>query len=436
MVQIIVNNSYSQVIGLDSSQFKPLQRVLSYEIDSQAAYFSYNQFNTRRYLIDTKGFFPTGLLDMACNHLLLSSIVYEIKDLRIKPKRLKAARKFLPQVKPYPCQLNALNAAIKHETGTLSMPTGTGKSLVIALITHKLNVRTLIIVPNLEIKKQLQASFEELFEDMTNITIKNIDSSDLMEDTAFDCLIIDEAHHSAAKTYQNLNKKAWNNIYYRFFVTATPFRSNKDENLLFQALAGSIIFQLSYREAIKEKYIVPIEAYYIEMDKVNNDHYAWAQVYSALVVNNDARNSKIAQIILGLAVNSISTLCLVKEIAHGEALKELTKKPFSNGQDEETRHYITKFNNKKINTLIGTTGVLGEGVDTKPCEYVIIAGLGKAKSAFMQQVGRAVRNYPGKESAKIIIIKDRSHKFTLRHFNEQCKILKDEYNVTPVKLEI
>ena len=110
--------------------------------------------------------------------------------------------------------------------------------------------------------------------------------------------------------------------------------------------------------------------------------------------------------------------------------------PFANGQVEETRYYITLFNEKELPCLIGTTGILGEGVDTKPCEYVIVAGLGKAKSAFMQQIGRGVRVYPGKESCKIVIFRDTSHKFTLRHYREQCKVLKEEFGIVPLKLEI
>ncbi len=79
---------------------------------------------------------------------------------------------------------------------------------------------------------------------------------------------------------------------------------------------------------------------------------------------------------------------------------------------------------------------MSEGVDTKVCEVVVVAGAGKAKSQFMQACGRAVRNYPGKESAKIIIIKDKSHKYLLRHYAAQSKILLDEYGVKPVRLKV
>ena len=433
-ITLTINNSYSQVTGLNTQQFKALKQVLSYSIDSQAAYFSNNHFNTRKYLIDKHGSFPTGLLSEVINHL--SDTALDIIDLRQTPRPLSKSFSLDLKHQPYEAQLKALNAAAKSHFGTISMPTGTGKSLVIALIIARLNVKTLIVVPNLEIKKQLTEGLIELFGSLKNITVENIDSNALNDATNYDCLIIDEAHHAAATTYQKLNKSVWTNIYYRFFITATPFRNNDDETLLFKAIAGELIYKLSYKEAISKGYIVPVEAYYVELPRQKTSAYTWRQVYTELVIENQERNEIIAGLIQNLSASGISTLCLVKEIAHGNTLSVMTAKPFVNGQDDETKLFIRHFNNGAIKALIGTAGVIGEGVDTKPCEYVIIAGLGKAKSAFMQQAGRAVRSYPGKESAKIIIFKDKSHKFTTRHFNEQVKILKEEYGVEPIKLDI
>ena len=432
MVQLIINNSYSQIIGLNTQEFSALKKILSYSIDSQAAYFSNNQFNTMRYLIDKNGFFPTGLLSDVRKFLSEKAIKHKRSELRVKPKGLPGMFKLKLAHKLYKAQEDATLAAVTQSHGIISMPTGTGKSLVIANIIASLNVKTLVVVPNLEIKKQLSETFKTCFGSLKNITIENIDSNALESSRNHDCVIVDEAHHEAAKTYQKLNKSVWGGIYYRFSITATPFRSNTEENILFKAIAGDLIYELKYKEAIKEGYIVPIEAYYIELPKQKIDAFTWAQVYSELVVNNQHRNNIIIDLMTQLDSSKISTLCLVKEIKHGEALGF----PFVNGQDEDSRSLIDDFNKRRIYTLIGTNGVIGEGVDTKPCEYAIIAGLGKAKSAFMQQVGRTVRTYPGKESAKIIIFKDKSHKFTLRHFNEQCKILKEEYGIIPQKLDI
>ena len=194
---------------------------------------------------------------------------------------------------PYSAQLKAIDAALKSDRGCISMPTGTGKSYVIALLVAKLQVKTLIVVPSLEIKKQMLKSLYNLFATLEHITVENIDSKALRTKKDYDCLIIDEAHHVAAKTYQTLNKTVWKDIYYRFFLTATPFRNNKEETLLFEGIAGQLIYQLTYKEAIVQGLIAPVEAYYVDLPKQSTDAYTWAEVYSELVVNNGHRNTII-----------------------------------------------------------------------------------------------------------------------------------------------
>lgn len=434
MITLTINNSYSQITGLTTEPFNKLRKLLSYEIDSNAAYFSNNHFNTKRYLIDNKGTFPSGLLKDVKAFIRENALKCSVIDARRKPTK-HIALKAKYQHAPYDAQTKAVEAAVRCGHGTISMVTGAGKSTVIAMIINAFKLRTLVIVPNLELKKQLTESLQAIFGVNDHITVENIDSNALNSAKHYDVLIIDESHHSAASTYQKHNKKNWTGIYYRFFLTATPFRNNKDENLLFQAIAGEVIYTLGYKDAVKLGIVVPVEAYYIELDKVKTEAYTWAEVYSELVVNNEVRNNRIAELIKSLAEHGLSTLCLVKEIKHGTNLASLTGVPFCNGQDSDTRTFIQDFNSKRLTSLIGTTGVIGEGVDTKPCEFVIIAGLGKAKSAFMQQVGRALRTFKDKESCKIILIRDKSHRFTTRHFNEQCKVLKEEYGVTPLKLE-
>lgn len=430
MVAIEIGNSYSQVKNLDVSKFKLLRTALSY-VSNQSAYYI-GGFVRTKYLIDKKGFFPTGLLQIVEDTLKTG---YIVKDNRVVPDSLPKQPKInLNGITPYPDQIKAIGMAITNHRGGIVLPTGTGKSLVIALIASRLNVKTLVVVPSLEIKKQLKRTINDVLGHNNNVTVENIGSSKLKDLKGFDCLILDECHHAASKTYQVLNKTAWNGIYYRFFLTATFFRNQTNENLLFEGIVGQVFYSLSIKEAISKKYIVPVEVYYYDLPKVNTDAYTWAQVYSELVVNNDFRNDLIAKLLISIN-NNAPVLCLVKEIAHGEILSRLTGIPFANGQDEDTRSYIENFNKGKIKSLIGTTGIIGEGIDTKPAEYIIIAGLGKAKSAFLQQIGRGVRNYKGKESCKVILFRDRSHKFTVRHYNAQSKIVKEELGILPLKLD-
>lgn len=429
MIQVTIGNSSSRIIGLNVTQTKELKKLLSYTVGSYASRFGPRHVS----LLSKRGDFATGLYIHVKTYLTKNLIVFKVLDTRVKPP-VKSTLHLNLDFDPYPDQIAAVEAAGKAHRGTIVMPTGTGKSLVIALIAARLGETTLVVVPSLEIKKQLKASLDEILGPNHQVDVENIDSSALKDPKKYNCLIIDEAHHGAAKTYQKLNKTQWTGIYYRYSLTATPFRNNTEETLLFQSLAGQVIYQLSYIESVVRGYIVPVDSFYMDVPSKVTESYTYAEVYSELIVNNGPRNTIIANLLKTLQENSIYTLCLVKEVAHGRILAELTGIPFATGADQDSRAYIDQFKTGDIVCLIGTEAILGEGVDTKPCEYVIIAGLGKAKSSFMQRVGRAVRNYLGKESAKVIIFKDISHRFTLRHFKEQVKILKQEYGSKPMRL--
>lgn len=431
MITINIGNSYSNISGLTSAQHKELAKALSYQIGGSNAFYS-NRFVKRSSLLSKRGDFATGLLRRVSRFVKTKCLdQFRYISNRIEPSRIYSPRYLGP--KPYIDQIAAVDAAEYFKTGTIAWPTGTGKSLIIALIAARLGVKTLVVVPTTGIRDQLRKELDCTFDDASFVDVFNIDSPKLKTATDYGCLIIDEAHHSASKTYRKLNKTAWTKIFYRYFMTATPFRTDDEEKLLFESIAGNVIHRLNYKDAVKKKYIVPIEAYYVEVPKTKTDAYTWAEVYRDLIVNNEVRNTLISNLMISLSEENV--LCLVKEVKHGELLSGESGKIFTSGVDEDSKLKIQAFNSKG-GCLIGTTGILGEGINTKPCEYVVISGLGKAKSQFMQQVGRSTRVYPGKESGKIIIFRDKSHKFTLRHFNAQCKILLEEYGIKPTKLDI
>lgn len=443
MLRITVGNSYSNVKDISTDLYTKLRKVLSYSPDSKTAYFK-GGYIRPSYLLDKRGNFPTGLLNRVLEFCSKNGIVPIIEDIR-KIKRHKLSKTFRVDwakhgIKPYKEQIKAAESAMKHKRGIISSPTGTGKSLMIALTIERLQCRTLIVTPSVELKKQLSKVMSDLFGKIRvgknkDIYIENVQALNPKKiQEGYDAIIIDEFHHSGAKTYRILNKYAWQNIYYRFGFTATPYRNNDNEKILLESVLSDIIYSISIKSAINLGYIVPVEAYYFDVEKQASNAYTWSQVYSELVVNNNLRNEMISGLLYHLRHHNIPTLCLVKEIAHGEILNNLTGIPFANGKDENTRKYIFEFNAGRIKCLIGTTGIIGEGIDTKPAEYIVVAGLGKAKSAFIQQIGRGVRKHPGKESCKIILFKDSSHRFTLRHFNAQKKILLEEFRIKPIRL--
>lgn len=442
MIKLSIGNSTCQLEGLTTEQFKSVKELLFYSEDPQAAFFSKSFRSPKRYLIDKKGFFPTGLLYIVESWLKEEKHPFQSDDKRIKPKPHNLFKSSM-HVTPYLEQIDAATAVVERYRGIIAAPTGVGKSVIAALIIQKLQVNTLIVVPSLELKRQLTESLAGIFGQGHvggvghRIAVENVDALD-PNDTFYDygCVIIDEFHHSGAKTYRNLNKKSWKHIFYRVGLTATPFRSKDNERLLLESVLSQIIYRIEYSDAVAKGYIVPVEAYYYDIPETTTHANTWAGVYSTLVVNHEVRNAGVASLLNLLDATKRSALCLVKEIKHGEAIQALCHKQFANGLNFDTQILIKAFNDQKINCLIGTTGIIGEGVDTKPAEYIIIAGLGKSKNAFMQQVGRGLRRFKSKESCKVIIFRDKSHRWTLNHFKEECKILKEEYGVIPVAMGV
>jgi superfamily II DNA or RNA helicase len=434
MIKLTIDNSDSKIEGLSVDEFKELKSLLSYKISAQASHFS-NSYSRIRYLLSKRGEFPSGLLPAVKK--FLSQKQHIICDNRRQPQSQEGRFKLSLLHTPYVEQEEAVSACLKQHRGVVKATTGFGKSITIALLVQKLQLKTLIVVPNLELKNQLTDTFKTLFTDLSHITICNIDSKELQKASNYDCLIVDEAHHSAAKTYRALNKKQWSGIYHRYFFTATPFRSRDEENILFESVAGQLIYEVSHSTAVKKGYIVPLEAYYIDLPEKQEELFGnYASVYKNGVVNNEELNTIVSELLVNFHVNNLSTLCIVKEIEHGNILSNLTNAGFANGQSEDCRDLIKWFSEGKLKTLIGTHGVVGEGSDTRACEYVVLPIPVKSKNLFMQICGRAFRRYAGKESAKIILIKNNSHKWFKSAFKEQCKILAEEFGIKPTKLNI
>ena len=84
MITITIENSYSNIKGLNAKQEKALKSELSYIIGGKSAYFS--KFGPRkRSLLDKKGSFPSGLYFRVELWLHKNKIPFKVHDLRVKP---------------------------------------------------------------------------------------------------------------------------------------------------------------------------------------------------------------------------------------------------------------------------------------------------------------------------------------------------------------
>lgn len=437
-MKIVVNNSTSQLLDCDIATFRFVKQLLSYKIPEAQFHFSGSFGVPYRFLIDKQGVFNTGLLGLLTHYLDSIEAKYTVQDLRIRPTAgFKRFSLDLKGVKPYKQQIEAVEACKQYIKGTVSAVTGSGKSLIMVLLVNELKLNTLIVVPTVGLKHQLRATFEKHFGSLKNITIENIDSKELKKPGNYDLLIIDESHHSASATYQKLNKTMWNSIYWRFFFTATPYRAQVEEQLLFESMAGSVIYELTYQDAVKNNMIVPVTASIVKASDLKVTGSKWKEVYNKLIVNNFERNAFIGGMLKKFSQSGVPTLCLVKEIAHGVQLSNNGAFPFVYGEDKTSKDYIELFNKGVIKTLIGTVGVLGEGIDSRPAEVVIIAGMGKSKPQLLQMVGRVLRKSPGKTEGHVILIDDsKLHRWGARHTKTQVEIIEEVYGIKVERIEV
>ena len=84
-------------------------------------------------------------------------------------------------------------------------------------------------------------------------------------DNFFDLIIIDEAHHAAAKSWKQVierfpNAKVVN-------MTATPFRSDKEE------IQGKLVFRYPFKRATLKGYVKHIQAWYVAPRRPSDNSY-------------------------------------------------------------------------------------------------------------------------------------------------------------------
>lgn len=474
MIELVIGNSICRLNNLPTEHHRVLKQILSYRDTSQRIQKIMRDKTTKKPiinpatgrprllminpvvpLIDKDGTFPTGLLYLVDHYLGSNNITYRMVDNRKRPKlhQFEDYQGVLLPFEPYEEQKWAGNAAEEYERGIIVGPTGVGKSVIVALIVDRLQVATLVVVPSVELKNQLTSSLRSFFgKDMVGplcngkksyeITVENVDQLDPKKKiSGFHCVIVDEFHRSGSMTYRTLNESCWDGIYFKFGLTATPFRSNDDERLLLESVLSQVIYDIPYDLAVKKNRIVSMEAYYVDLPKIKCTAKTWQTAYKELIVNRIDRNNILCDMIENLHNQDIPTLVLVKQIEHGVLLQKMLEKrglsvQFANGKDGNNKSLIEGFNHRMYPVLIGTTGVLGEGIDTKPCEYVILAGGGKSKNQFMQNVGRGFRRFGDKESCKVVMFRDPSNKWLLQHFNECKKYLAEEYACEPSKLDL
>jgi DNA repair protein RadD len=336
--------------------------------------------------------------------------------------------------------------------GIVQFPVGCGKSGMAAIAPFGIcKGRVLYIAPNLTIKDELYDTLnisnrQKCFwrrrnileeRDMasgpfvttldnsnlnvcqeSHIVVTNIQELALVDekwlhrfgDDFFDMIIVDEAHHNAAASWQKVfqqfpNAKVLN-------LTATPFRSDKKE------IQGDLVYRYSFRDAAIRGYIKKLRASYVAPDEVVvftaegkktsytqdevmkmkeeewfSKNIALSEACNTNIVNNSLE--KLEQLRLtGTRHQIIAVACSIR---HAKQVAALYKERgfaceilHSHMKEEEQQQVKLDLRNGTLDCIV-QVAMLGEGFDHPKLSVAAIFRPFRTLAPYLQFIGRIMR---------------------------------------------
>jgi superfamily II DNA or RNA helicase len=335
-------------------------------------------------------------------------------------------------------QIRALQAMSKTNRGIIQATTSAGKGNIISAFIKLSKFKTLILVDRTLLATQLHERFKKdgidcgLIGGGSNIckdvTICTIQSVKKLDGRKFECVIQDEVHKGASKSFQEFYKSSEFIWWYGF--SGTVFNGDYLDFIKIRQFFGSIICDINAKELMDNKVIAKPNIYFIE--NKCEETMDWQSAYNLCIVNGKKRNKKIVEI-----NNKYKDhiLILVSRIEHGEVIKSLiTDSVFLSGEDSnEIRiNTIKDFEEGKIKTLVASD-IFREGINIPTIQVLILAAGGQGISLSLQRCGRAIRTTENKKEVDIYDFYDIENRFLQKWSNKRKRLYIQQFGKQVIK---
>jgi superfamily II DNA or RNA helicase len=218
-------------------------------------------------------------------------------------------------------------------------------------------------------------------------------------------VILDEAHHCPASTFLQVMSSL--NPYYMYGLTATPYRRDKLEKMMFQTIGPEIV-RITVAEVEAVGGIIMPKVLY----RTVKSRPVYGNNIQAILKDNIVPNAKRNGLIVGdvLREATAGNYCVVMtdRKAHAEILYELISKGWEKtgiATGNYTKKYVTetaqRLNSKEITVLVCTFALLGEGFDVPFLNRAFVTMPFRAEGKVEQLVGRIQRTADGKEDSVV-----------------------------------
>jgi superfamily II DNA or RNA helicase len=198
--------------------------------------------------------------------------------------------------------------------------------------------------------------------------------------------------------------------YYRYGLSATPWRSDRSD-LMIEAALGEKLCVVSSTDLIEKRYLVPPKITMYEVLPTRKQlPRKYATVYKSEVVEHIERNRIIAEVAEHMSGKGKTVLILVNQVKHGKNLEAaIENATFIHGKDSSAvrNEALERLRERSDRVLIATT-LADEGLDLPSLDVLILAGAGKSETRALQRVGRVLRPYKGKKQAIVVDFYDQT----------------------------
>lgn len=322
-----------------------------------------------------------------------------------------------------------------HETiALLYHATGTGKTVTAVSDAKRFGKRTLFLAHTHELVEQAEHNFRELWSEVSVgkftdgvkegeafVICGSIQSVSLnlemFKENDFGYIIIDEAHHASADSYQKV--LAYFKPEFTLGLTATPERAD-DKNII--DIFKNTAHKLDIQTAVEIGELVPVRCIRIhtniDLTKVrfNSVQYNIRDLESKIFAPE--RNTLIVDTFMEYASKK-RTVIFCASVKHAEEIAEMincrgvcARAVSGSMKPSERKEYLAKFQKGEVKVLCACD-LLNEGWDCPETEVLFMARPTMSKVLYTQQLGRGMRLADGKECLIVFDFVDNASQYNM-----------------------
>lgn len=348
-------------------------------------------------------------------------------------------------------QLQAEREVYGHYKNLLVAATGVGKTVIAAFdfkryLEKHPEARLLFVAHRQEILEQSRQQFREVLNDFNFgqlfvgqykpdsvdqlfTSIQSFNSgkmADLLPSDYYDFIIVDEFHHAAAKSYQQLLSHFQPKIL--LGLTATPDRMDGQDIL--QYFDGRVAAEMLLGEAIDRQLLCPFQ-YFGVTDSVDYSKLKWSRgqyevselenVYTA----DDARAKLVLKNVQRYCndLGEVKGLGFCVSVKHAEFMAArfnqagIKSAALSGQSSQADRHQAKSDLTAGKLKFIFVVDLYNEGVDIPCVNTILFLRPTQSPTVFLQQLGRGLRLSPGKDCLTVLDFIGQAN----RHYSYQAK---------------